>query len=159
MDNFFTFMQFLKTNMEKKIEILKFDYNNQDLFKQASNIRQIVFCGEQKCPINEEFDGLDNIAIHYIIKLNGEYVATSRRRETSEGIKLERFAVLKQHRGKSLASKILKYVLNDINDKSKLIYLNAQIDAMPLYTKFGFEKIGNQFVEANILHYKMILKK
>jgi len=30
---------------------------------------------------------------------------------------------------------------------------------MPLYAKFGFEKSGNQFEEAGIQHYKMVLAK
>jgi predicted GNAT family N-acyltransferase len=36
--------------------------------------------------------------------------------------------------------------------------LHAQLDAMSLYSKFGFEKAGEQFEEAGIQHFKMILE-
>ena len=141
------------------IEVLKFEFSDTELFGHSSKIRQIVFCGEQNCPTEEEFDGLDDVSVHYLLKYNGEYAATSRKRETADGIKLERFAVLKEYRGKGLASRILDFVLNDIDDESKLVYLNAQIDAMPLYAKFGFKQLGEMFEEANIMHYRMELEK
>lgn len=145
--------------MKNNIEIIKFNYSNKELFEYASKIRQIVFCGEQNCPTDEEFDGLDDVAVQYLLKLNNEYICTARRRETKDGIKLERFAVLKEYRGKGLASKIVEYVLNDIEDNEKLVYLNAQIDAMPLYAKFNFKQVGEKFSEVDIWHYRMELEK
>ena len=50
-------------------------------------------------------------------------------------------------------------VLNDLPVDSSSIYLHAQLAAMGLYQKFGFEKVGAQFEEAGIQHFKMILKK
>jgi predicted GNAT family N-acyltransferase len=41
--------------------------------------------------------------------------------------------------------------------KAKKKYLHAQIHAMPLYAKFGFQAVGDQFEECAILHYKMEL--
>jgi len=159
MDNFFTFMQFLKTNMEHKIEIIKFSFSDSDLFEKALYIRQTVFCEEQKVSTEEEFDNLDDICEQYLLKYDDKYVVTARKREVDGKIKLERFAVLKEYRKLGLASKILAFILDEIKDTDKTVYLNAQIDAMPLYSKFGFEKVGEQFIEADILHYKMILKK
>ena len=158
MNNFFTFIQFLK-DMEHKIEIIKFSFSDTKLFERALYIRQVVFCDEQKVSAEEEFDNLDDKCEQYLLKYNDEYVVTARKREIGEGLKLERFAVLKDFRKLGLASKILKFILDDINDTDKKVFLNAQIEAMPLYSKFGFEKIGEQFVEADILHYKMIFKK
>jgi len=152
-------MQFLKTNMEHKIEIIKFSFSDSALFEKALYIRQTVFCEEQQVSREEEFDDLDEKCEQYLLKYDDRYVVTARKREVEEGIKLERFAVLKEYRKLGLASKILAYILDEIKGTNKTVFLNAQIDAMPLYAKFGFEKIGEQFIEANILHYKMILKK
>ena len=145
--------------MKHKIELIKFSFSDTNLFEKAHNIRQVVFCEEQKVSTKEEFDNLDDICDQYLLKYDDEYVVTARKREVDDSIKLERFAVLKSHRKLGLASKILKFVLDDIKNTNKTVYLNAQIEAMPLYAKFGFEKVGEQFVEADILHYKMILKK
>ena len=145
--------------MEHKIEIIKFYLSNNRLFERALHIRQVVFCDEQKVSPEEEFDNLDDKCDQYLLKYDDKYVVTARKREVEEGIKLERFAVLKEYRKLGLASKILAFILEEIKDTDKTVFLNAQLDAMPLYAKFGFEKIGEQFVEADILHYKMILKR
>lgn len=145
--------------MEHKIEIIKFSFSDIKLFERALNIRQVVFCEEQKVSTEEEFDNLDDICDQYLLKYGGEYVVTARKREVEEGIKLERFAVLKEYRKLGLASKILAFILDEIKDTEKKVYLNSQVEAMPLYSKYGFEKIGEQFIEADILHYKMILKR
>jgi len=39
------------------------------------------------------------------------------------------------------------------------IYMHAQLDVIPFYEKMGFEKEGDLFTEANIMHYKMVLKR
>jgi predicted GNAT family N-acyltransferase len=145
--------------MEHKIEIIKFLFADTNLFEKALYIRQTVFCEEQKVSTEEEFDNLDDQCEQYLLKYDDKYVVTARKREVEEGIKLERFAVLKEYRKLGLASKILAFILIEIKGTDKTVFLNAQIEAMPLYAKFGFEKIGEQFVEADILHYKMILKK
>jgi len=38
------------------------------------------------------------------------------------------------------------------------VYLHAQVQAMGLYKKFGFEETGPEFEEAGIRHFKMIRK-
>ena len=67
-------------------------------------------------------------------------------------------AVLKRYRkkgvGKAIIKKILKYYLN-LSEINKLI-LNSQIKAKNFYKKFGFVEVGQEFVEANIKHQKMI---
>ena len=37
--------------------------------------------------------------------------------------------------------------------------MHAQLDVIPFYEKMGFKKEGDLFIEANIRHYKMSLKK
>jgi predicted GNAT family N-acyltransferase len=49
-------------------------------------------------------------------------------------------------------------IINDLPKNANYIYLNAQLDAMPLYKKFNFIAEGDQFEEAGIQHFKMVLK-
>ena len=129
--------------------------------KKAFEIRNLVFCVEQKVSKKIEFDGLDQFCNHYLAKINELPIGTARVREQKKGIfKIERMAVLKRHRkkgvGKAIIKKILKHYLN-LNNINKLI-LNSQIEAKDFYKKFGFVEVGNEFVEANIKHQKMIYK-
>lgn len=135
----------------KKIET---DQELQEAFK----IREIVFIDEQECPPDEEFDGLDDESIHFIAYITGEPVGTSRYRTTDKGVKLERFAVLKEHRGKGVGKRLVQTALGQIAvtfEAGTLLYMHAQLDAMPLYTRYGFEKVGDKFVEAGIEHFLM----
>jgi predicted GNAT family N-acyltransferase len=81
---------------------------------------------------------------------------TARWRRTADGIKLERFAVLAEFRKKGVASALLETILDDVLlEHPSKIYLHSQIQAVPLYEKYGFEKQGDIFTEAGIEHYKM----
>lgn len=141
------------------IKIIRFDYPDKELFKEAAKIRTKVFIEEQNTDFGEEFDGKDEEAIHYLVYYKGKPAATGRRRITNEGHKLERFAVYKEFRGKHLAVSLMNEMLNDVLPTDKIIYLNAQAYAEKFYEKFGFKKVGEMFFEANIEHYKMIYQK
>ena len=132
---------------------------NQSDKKKAFEIRNLVFCEEQKVSKEIEFDGLDQFCRHYLAKINELPIGTARVREQKKGtFKIERMAVLKRYRkkgvGKAIIKKILKHYLN-LNNINKLI-LNSQIEAKDFYKKFGFVEVGKEFVEANIRHQKMI---
>ena len=125
---------------------------------KAFEIRNLVFCEEQKVSKEIEFDGLDEFCNHYIAKINELSIGTARIREEKKGtFKIERMAVLKEHRkkgvGKAIIKTILKHYLN-LNNVNNLI-LNSQIEAKDFYKKFGFVEVDEEFIEANILHIKM----
>ena len=67
-------------------------------------------------------------------------------------------AVLKEYRkkgvGRAIIEEILKHYLN-LNKVNNLI-LNSQIEAKDFYKKFGFVEVGEEYIEANIIHKKMI---
>ena len=71
-----------------------------DEMVQMAAIRAVVYMGEQVCPFAEEFDGNDfNGATHLIARVGGEPVGVMRLRWFADFAKIERFAVLKAHRG------------------------------------------------------------
>ena len=140
------------------IEIIKFNFSEEDIREEAFKIRHKVFVEEQNCPPEIEYE-FEEISTHFLLKYNNTPISTSRYRKTNEGIKLERFAVLKEYRKKGIGHKILKYMLNDLKDFKGLIYMHAQVDVIPFYEKMGFIKQGGKFEEAFIMHYKMILKR
>ncbi|GAB3278562.1 GNAT family N-acetyltransferase [Larkinella harenae] len=129
--------------------------------QQVFAIREAVFVKEQKVPAEEEYDEFESISHHFLALYNGKPGGAARWRKTSNGIKLERFAVLARFRGKGVGQALVQAVLDDIFNQQpepiESIYLNAQVTAMPLYAKFGFKAVGQQFEECGIPHYKMVL--
>ena len=141
------------------IEITSFKVEDRpDLAELTNNIRHIVFVGEQNVDPALEYDEYESESVHYLLTVDGEAVATARWRETSKGIKLERFATLSSHRNKGLGAILLQDIMDDILPMEKKIYLNSQLKAIPFYERHGFVKIGEKFLEADIEHFEMILR-
>jgi len=120
-------------------------------------IRKEVFVGEQNCPPELEWEHEDE-SNHFLATVNDEPAGASRWRKTDKGYKLERFAVLKEFRGEGVGQALVQAVLNDLPKDADYVYLHAQVQAVTLYERFGFEKTGPEFEEAGIRHYKMIKK-
>ena len=120
-------------------------------------IRKKVFVEEQNVSEAEEYDAFETASTHLIAFVNGEAVGTCRYRNTDKGIKLERFAVLQEKRKDGIGAALVKETLAQV-DLSQHIYLHAQIQVVDFYKNFGFEKVGSEFEEAGIKHYKMVLR-
>ena len=118
-------------------------------------IRKEVFVGEQNCPPELEWENEEE-SNHFLATVDGEPAGASRWRKTDKGYKLERFAVLKKFRGNGVGQVLVQTVLDNLPKDATYVYLHAQIQAVTLYERFGFEKTGPEFEEAGIRHYKMI---
>jgi len=140
------------------MEIKKFTFKETYLMKKSHAIRNKVFVIEQNCPEELEWE-YEEESTHFLLSVEGEDKATARHRKTENGYKLERFAVLNTERGKGLGHHILQSILNDLSGFKGLIYMHAQVDVIPFYEKMGFVREGDLFEEANIMHYKMTLKR
>jgi predicted GNAT family N-acyltransferase len=128
--------------------------NAQDLEK-AYAIRKVVFVEEQNCPPELEWEN-EEVSTHFLATIDNEPAGACRWRKTDAGYKLERFAVLKEYRKKGVGQALVSAALADLPEDAGYIYLNAQLDATPLYAKFGFVAEGDQFEEAGIQHFKMV---
>ena len=127
----------------------------------AFTIREKVFQQEQGVPATKEHDEHDRRdARHYLARLGDSTPAGAARwRETENGVKLERFAVLAAFRNQEIGAALLRAVLAEVRAErpAVAVYLNAQLRAVPFYERHGFQKVGEVFEEANIQHYKMVL--
>lgn len=118
-------------------------------------IRREVFVDEQNCPPELEWE-FEEESTHFLATIDGEPAGASRWRKTDKGYKLERFAVLQKFRGKGIGQALVAAVLEDLPTDANYVYMHAQIQAVPLYEKFNFKKVGPEFEEAGIRHYKMV---
>jgi len=125
--------------------------------KASRRIRETVFIDEQQVPPEIEYDEYEESATHIIALLNGEAVGTARWRQTAEGHKLERFAVLKESRKHGVGAAMVNFILGQTND-GQMRYLNSQLSALEFYRSLGFSPTGPVFYEADIPHRKMIFE-
>lgn len=71
-----------------------------DDFQMVAAIRSAVFLAEQDCPYEEEFDGNDLCATHFLLFEGRQPVGTLRIRWFAGFAKLERVVLLKHQRGR-----------------------------------------------------------
>ena len=144
--------------MSVKVSVVE----DKDTLQKAFAIREEVFVVGQAVSWEEEFDEFEETSVHFLATdPQGKGLGTARWRETSDGIKLERFAVLDNARGQGVGTLLVDAVIaNILSQKGKglLLYLHAQLTAIPLYKKFGFIERGEQFLECDIWHVTMELQ-
>jgi predicted GNAT family N-acyltransferase len=128
----------------------------------AFTIREEVFVQGQNVPADEEYDQHDRAATtrHYLARVDGQPAGAARWRPTDHGVKLERFAVLPAFRNHGVGTALVHQVLADVRAEAPdaaQVYLHAQLPAISLYERTGFQKVGEMFAECDIQHYKMVL--
>ena len=99
------------------------DANTQQI---VWDIRHEVFVIGQNCPKELEYE-FEEESIHFIAYYNNEPAGTARIRETENGYKLERFAVLEKFRGHGIGSALVKHLLGETIPFMPKITLNQQV--------------------------------
>lgn len=134
-------------------------------WRAAKSIRTVVFVEEQNCPRREEFDGLDPESRHLLMRRekDGELIdiGTARWRVVDDGgaatAKLERFAVLAEHRRSGVGHRLVNAVIDDVRARGlRRFMLHAQEYLVDFYRAFGFLTVGRRFIEAGIPHRLMV---
>lgn len=121
-----------------------------------TDIRETVFCKEQKVSTEEELDGKDELAStkHLIAYYDNEAIATARLLESGQ---IGRLAVLPDFRKQGIGLSLLKRATElALVSHIPRIYLHAQTHAISLYQQAGYAPKGNIFVDAGIDHQEMV---
>lgn len=123
-------------------------------FKDLRSVREPVFVVEQNVPLEEEWDALDPVCQHVIAR-DSEHRPIGTGRLTPEH-KIGRMAVLPEWRGKGVGEALLMALIDRARSLGlREVALNAQVDALGFYEKFGFTPYGDRFEEAGIEHQAM----
>jgi predicted GNAT family N-acyltransferase len=119
-----------------------------------TNLRRLVFIVEQDVSQEEEWDGQDETAYHWLATdQSGRAIGTARLLPTGQ---VGRMAVLAEYRGTGVGAALLEAAVSEAKRLGLPdIYLNAQSHALGFYERAGFIKQGEEFMDAGIPHFRM----
>ena len=107
-------------------------------------IRSAVYLAEQDCPIEEEFDGNDLVAAHFLGFVGKAPAGCLRVRFFGEFAKVERLAVRHQYRRSRLSFKLVRASVDYVRRKGfKRIYGQAQDRLVDFWAHFGAKPLGH----------------
>ncbi|MEO3947589.1 GNAT family N-acetyltransferase [Gorillibacterium sp. CAU 1737] len=137
---------------------------SQEDLNACFSIRMKVFVEEQQVPPDEELDEYDDsweACCHFLAQIGGEPAATARYRPYSAEqpltAKLQRIAVLREHRGTGLGRRLVLAMEAHAKEAgATAAVLDAQCQAEPFYQKLGYETLSKEpFLDAGIPHVRM----
>lgn len=127
-------------------------------------IRTAVFMQEQQVSAADEWDGLDEQAIHFLaLSATGASIGCARLLiEIADGHALYhigRVAILKAFRNLGIGHHLMEVVIAHCKKTAPTnsIYLHAQTERRHFYETLGFIAQGNEFMDAGIPHISMYL--
>lgn len=124
--------------------------------EMAKAIRMEVFVKGQDVPISIEMDEYDEIATHVICQYDGKFIGTGRLVKHGDEVKLGRVAVLEEFRGLGAGKLIMLKLIEEARKlEPSLIWGNAQAWAREFYENLDFVAVGEEFLEAGIVHVRM----
>jgi predicted GNAT family N-acyltransferase len=120
-------------------------------------VREAVFIREQGVSAELEWDGLDEDSHHVLALSNaGQAIGCGRILPNAH---IGRIAVVHDWRGKKVGTAIIEALLAYASSRGyPEVELNAQVQVLPFYQRFGFVAEGDEFLDANIPHRKLRLK-
>ena len=123
-----------------------------------SEIRRIVFIVGQSVPQEDEWDGRDEEAWHWLASdTEGRPIGTARL--LPEG-QIGRMAVLEEYRQLGVGVCLLQAAVAKAREEGMTqVFLHAQTHALSFYERNGFVAEGDEFDESGIPHYMMRLAR
>ncbi len=117
-------------------------------------VREEVFVREQRVPIELEWDGKDDDALH-VLALSPDRTPVGCGRLLKDA-QIGRMAVIREWRERGIGGLLLRELLMLAHDNGlPPPFLHAQLTALSFYQRYGFEAEGEIFMEADIPHRLM----
>ncbi|RPD96509.1 GNAT family N-acetyltransferase [Aureibaculum marinum] len=140
-----------------------FDQLSLNEFYSILKLRIDIFVVEQNCPY-PELDNKDQLAYHFYCIYNNEVIAYTRIFKPGDYYKEVAFGRVvvhknfrKQELGKKLINKTIEEIYNLFGKTT--IKIGGQTYLKKFYKSFGFQQIGEGYIEDGIPHIHMILHK
>ena len=127
-------------------------------------IRTEVFMQEQQVSTADEWDGLDEHAVHFLVlSAKGEAIGCARLLSEISADKslyhIGRVAILKPFRNQGIGHQLMQFIIAYCKQTApeNSIYLHAQTERRTFYETLGFIAEGDEFMDAGIPHISMYL--
>lgn len=131
----------------------------QDELARCFAVRHAVFCVERGVSPSierDEWDTLSPDVTHFLIQEEGADIGALRCRYGDGAAVIQRFCVLKEHRGQGCARRALKAVEEFCKARGVCrMELDSKFEAAGFYEKCGYAAVSEPFEEAGIPHVKM----
>ena len=122
--------------------------------RQLRTLRETVFIQEQHVPVELEWDGEDETAMHLLAEArDGSAIGTARMLPDGH---IGRVAVLREWRGHGVGNALMRTLFDLARQKGmENVFLDAQVEAIGFYERLGFSAEGEVFMDAGIPHRHM----
>lgn len=141
---------------------IKFDDLTLEQLYEIMAVRQEVFVVEQDCPYLDA-DGKDKYCYHILGYENDRLVAYSRLVPIGisyrDSVSIGRILTTEKGRRRQIGKALVQYSIEETNRlfQPKKITISAQCYLIKFYEKFGFQVVGEEYLEDDIPHIKMII--
>ena len=122
-------------------------------------LRRVVFIDEQGVSEADELDDLDGVAVHLLAVLDGVPVGSARLLTVGSMGKIGRVCVLQSARGKGIGADLIRAAVARFRGVPGIakVKLGAQVHALGFYAGLGFAPVGEEYLDAGIVHRDMVL--
>lgn len=126
------------------IKIDGFTSDRKPYFQKVLDVRSAVFVDEFGFDKYLEFDGKDDIAMHYVLFIDKQAVGCARWVEENSVITIDRFCIIKSFRKWGLGIVMLKFIISELLPSKKEIHILATDNTFIFFTQAGFKDSGNK---------------
>lgn len=133
---------------------------NNQVYRDALQLRTEVFIKEQGYRVQDEVDQFDPTAQNYVGYVKQAPVTTARILLEANGVwHIQRVCTKQNHRHQGLASQLLRYLIQSAQEqKVRRLVLNAQLPAQAFYRHLNFQATDKPiFLDAGEPHQEMQL--
>ncbi len=128
-------------------------------YAKVITVRASTYIAEQFCHYDEEFDGNDLTATHWLGYVDGDAAGCIRARFFADFAKIERLAVRPEYRQSKLAFKLVRAAIMHCRLKGYTrLYGHSREDLVPFWRLFGFERKRDSscFSFADVSYVEMV---
>lgn len=130
-----------------------------DVLKRICKVRNDVFVVEKGVPEDIEsdsFDVIDGQCDHFLL-VSSEDTGAARVKRVDDSIVLQRFCVYNKYRKCGYGRYLIKYIEDYYTNLGyKSVSLDAKCHAAGFYEACGYSIVSEPFIEADVLHVKML---
>jgi predicted GNAT family N-acyltransferase len=130
---------------------------------ELAHIRTEVFIKEQQVPLQDEWDGKDETATHFLVQSDTQAIGCARllvdELNQIQHFHIGRVAMLRPFRAQGIGQQLMNFILAHCAKTAPYpIYLHAQINRQAFYEHLGFISQGPEFLDAGIPHISMFYR-